>query len=156
MPTKKPRFLVTIDPENHQALKHLAVMRGMSVSAVINEMLKPALGPLMALVRASTDPAQTDLVDYLESVKAKVGATLEEVSASALERGSRAADALALAGAGEGREVRASTPRSARTSLPSQALLRASLTPSSNTGVTSERSKGNQRVSKPGRKGSPR
>lgn len=171
MSTKKPRFLVTIDPENYKALKHLAVMRGRSVSALINDMLKPSLGPLMALVRATQDPAQTDLVDYLEGVKSKVGATLEEVSASALKRGRRAsstaggssgsrhtpgASVTPASPAGEARPGCVSIPRSAKPGRASEALSGATLTPSSNTGVTKSRSGGNQRVSKPGRKGSSR
>ena len=90
MSTKKPRFLVTIDPDHYRALKILAAMRPMSVSALINDMLKPSLDPLMALVRASHDPAQTDLVDYLEGVKSRIDVTLKEASASAHKRGRRA------------------------------------------------------------------
>jgi hypothetical protein len=170
MPTNKSRFLVTIEPAHHLALKVLAKQRGKSVSAVINEMLAPALAPLLALVKASWDPAQTDLVDYLERLEEKLDATLKETSDSLLERGGRASANAgsgrepvplpgspdSLHGAGEGGGGRASIPRSARTSPPSEALPASFLTPSSNTGVTLPRSGGNQRVSKPGRKGSSR
>lgn len=152
MPTKKPRFLVTIEPDHHLALKFLAHQRGTSVSALINEMLAPSLAPILALVKASWDESQTDLVEYLERVEARLDATLKDVSAGLAERGQRlsigpggssspvhpaVAPGMPASAAGEARGGPASMLRSGKPPLASEAPKRP--TPGSNTGVTSLR-----------------
>ncbi len=77
MATKKPRFVVTLSEQNYLTLKALAELRGVSASAVINQMLseaRPALRSLLAL--AKEDPRQADLVELLERVEGRVGKTL--------------------------------------------------------------------------------
>lgn len=68
MPTKKPRFLVTIEPDHHRALKALAAISGKSVSGLINAMLEPQLRPFLNMVHSiERDPRQADLIEALET-----------------------------------------------------------------------------------------
>lgn len=149
MPTKKPRFLFTLEPEHHLALKVLAQQRGMSVSALINDMLAPALAPLLALVKASWDPSQSDLEDYLEKLEGRLHATLKETELELAARASRPfrePDSIPplpepstvlpddRGGVAGGRARTLRSARSLATPEPSQIT---PVTPVSNTGVTS-------------------
>ena len=90
MPTKKPRLLVTLEPENHQALRMLAIYRRKSASAVINELLEPVLKPLVqTLGSLIKDPNQTDLLAQLEALQGRAEVTLGEFEAIGRESAER-------------------------------------------------------------------
>lgn len=81
MTTKKPRFVVTLSEQNYRVLKALAELRGVSMSAVLNQMVaeaRPALQSLLAL--AKEDPRQTGLVELLERIESRAGKTLRGTS----------------------------------------------------------------------------
>lgn len=126
MPTKKPRLLLTLTPENHRLLKVLAAKEGLSVSKLINKMVEPGLDAIRHILFATEDPRQADLVFWTERTARRVAYTLEDVSQEARERAEsarghpppvqRSEDAPRRS---EGPPVelapaRASTPRSAR------------------------------------------
>lgn len=132
MPTSKPRFLVTLEPRHHRALKLLAASRGVSVSSLINQMLAPALEPLLRLADLAVSRDQLDLEDYLagldtdlssmlakvsqsldDKLRASGGGSREGVSPDAPQGGPEAAPAP-----GGGGAVLASKPRSKRAAPP--------------------------------------
>lgn len=134
MPTKKNRFLVTIGEEQHRALKALAGMRGVSVSRLVNEMLKPAVEPILDLVRASQNPVgQADLEDFLGRTEAKLSSDLAEVREGAAKRAGRHSKGAGRPAAEE-TPARASSPRSARAGGSGAS---SGVTPLTNRGVTS-------------------
>lgn len=140
MPTKKPRFLVTIEPDHHRALKALAGLSGKSVSALINEMLAPQLKPFLAIVaNIERDPRQTNLIEALETSVSSVEAFMQQVGGlmdlsplNTSESEKKRPHKEAVGGA----STRASIPRSASVVVAPEAPERTDLTPASNTGVT--------------------
>lgn len=142
MPTKKPRFPLTLDPENHEALMALAKMRGCSAAALVNDLLTPALKPIRALLeaarRAKADPAQTDLEDFirdLSGLAGKLRGDLADVS-NDVEELARGSEPPPLGGSPAARARRAAPGRAAFLAGATGARADAS-TPVSNTGVTS-------------------
>lgn len=74
MPTVKPRFVVTCEPDTHEVLQRLADLQGRSRGAVVAELLDevaPALARTVALLEAAAAAP--------EQVKAGLRAVVESV-----------------------------------------------------------------------------
>lgn len=75
MPTKKPRFIVTIEPDHFRALKALAGFTGQTISEIVSEVLEPRLRPFLAAAqRIESDPRQADILQSLETAATALNA----------------------------------------------------------------------------------
>jgi hypothetical protein len=84
---KNPRFVLTLSERNYEVLKALADLRGVSMSAVVNQMVaeaRPVLRSLLAL--AKEDPRQADMVELLECIEDRADRTLREASSDLRKR----------------------------------------------------------------------
>lgn len=75
MPTKKPRVIVTLEPETHDVIQRWATLQGRSRGKVIAELLDSTVGPLsravdlMEAAQRAPGDVKTGLVEALTSVE---------------------------------------------------------------------------------------
>lgn len=86
MPTVKPRFAVTCEPETHEVIQRLADLQGRSRGAIVAELLDeiaPALSRTVALLEAAAAAPQK-VKDGLRDVVEDVHNELLEVSGDSI------------------------------------------------------------------------
>lgn len=76
MATKKPRSMITLEPEDHAILKRLAEIQGVSLSSIVAELIHDVAPTLMTII-AAIEEAKAAASSLTPEAKARLLAKLE-------------------------------------------------------------------------------